>query len=271
MAQTTLWFVICAFFMMSRSTVMALSCNKIDSCKCEMSDGTGQINLKALGTQSGTDSAYSLPGGDGWLYKYNPCYPFSWGGMTGLAVVQSTKTLSHVYDLGTQNSAYFNTTDTGKVSIHYTALDARRMSRIQLICDAGVNTHDLRFLGELVITEYDFILSSPCACPGLCNDDGIINPVNNNTVNQDSVDVIMHDSSYGSYMWIDVGGAMVALLFHDILLVMVIVCVVFVIRATGCCTEPQKNVPGFGPSDVINQVQGKTNNGNVNFSDISSA
>ena len=37
----------------------------------------------------------------------------------------------------------------------------------------------------------------------------------------------MHSSdpstAAGAYMWIDVGGAMVALLFHDILLVLVIV------------------------------------------------
>lgn len=51
-----------------------------------MSDSSGQINLRGLGEKNGSASMFTIPGHDAWLYKYNPCYEFSFGFYYGLAV-----------------------------------------------------------------------------------------------------------------------------------------------------------------------------------------
>ena len=55
--------------------------------RCEMSDGSGVINLRSVGepNQLSTTPVYEIPTGF-WIYQYNPCYPFSSVGFTDLAV-----------------------------------------------------------------------------------------------------------------------------------------------------------------------------------------
>lgn len=56
--------------------------------RCEMSDGTGRINLHgpALDDSYLYDSAFTIYGNDGFYYKYNPCTGFNYGGYFDLAV-----------------------------------------------------------------------------------------------------------------------------------------------------------------------------------------
>lgn len=254
LASRTFWFLGAALILIP--ITLSLSCDKVDSCTCDMSDGSGQINLRSIGLQEGNDSVFSMPGGDGWLYKYNPCYEFSWGLFDGLAVVQTTKDGAISYDLGVQQSVYYNSTDEGTISIHYAALDLARTSRIILVCTAAESTHNLRFVGELAITEYDFILESPCACPGFCDENGILNSVGPKpTSNIGDINVNVHNPNQAAkhaYMWMDVGGAMTSLVFHDFFLVFLIVGIVFALKYAGILSSESSSngKGGFSPSDV---------------------
>lgn len=53
-----------------------------------MSDGSGRINLHgpAIDDDYPYDTAFTVSGGDGWYYKYNPCNGFSMGVYYDLAV-----------------------------------------------------------------------------------------------------------------------------------------------------------------------------------------
>ena len=56
--------------------------------RCEMSDGSGVINLRSVGesNQFPASPVYEIRTGF-WIYQYNPCYPFSSSlGFSDLAV-----------------------------------------------------------------------------------------------------------------------------------------------------------------------------------------
>lgn len=60
------------------------------ACRCNMADGTGQINLHSLAREPVLgylgDSAFSVFASDGWTYNYNPCNGFSFYIYSDLAV-----------------------------------------------------------------------------------------------------------------------------------------------------------------------------------------
>nr|XP_039263779.1 uncharacterized protein LOC120339676 [Styela clava] len=200
-------------------------CKKINSCKCEMDDGSGIINLRSL-AHPGNLPKWTLSGGDGWMYKYNPCLGYSLGINSDLAVGQAS-TSGSAYDLGIQSSAGYNVTDDGKVMITYSAKDGKRSSRIILECDRETRFDRLEFIGEIKITEYDMMLSSPCACPGYCDNYGLYENVAKNMSGYwentyGGKRVIPDTPQQAKYPWSDVGTSMVALLLHDILLIVLI-------------------------------------------------
>ena len=53
-----------------------------------MSDNSGIVNLESLAitNPSNRDIAFIVDGGDSFIYKYNPCIPFSSNGFDDLAV-----------------------------------------------------------------------------------------------------------------------------------------------------------------------------------------
>jgi len=85
-----------------------------------------------------------------------------------------------------------------------------RTSFVVLLCEEGQTNHLLEFAGELVTTEYEFILASPCACPGGCDDDG---PITKNPGPQ---------TVGGVSYWDQLGYDLVGILLHDLILVVVL-------------------------------------------------
>uniref|UniRef100_H2YR67 ZP domain-containing protein n=1 Tax=Ciona savignyi TaxID=51511 RepID=H2YR67_CIOSA len=215
-----------------------LQCNRIEQCKCSMSDGSGDINLKSVG-QTNNIPKWTINAG-WWTFRYNPCYAFSSVQFTGLAVHQiDSASFTEEYNLGLQSSESFGYNATDGVSISYLSHDVLRKSRVVLVCEPTQLTHDLLFVGELIITEYEFVLTGPCACPGMCDDNGIVpdSPVNN-------------DSSF-SY-WNDVGPVIVSLLLHDLIILVVVAIVMLVLKFAfdiTCCSrggaEGQSQGGGF--------------------------
>ena len=51
-----------------------------------MSDNSGIVNLRSLGRKDNIPK-WTVTGGDGWQYSYNPCYGWSTGSLTNLAVI----------------------------------------------------------------------------------------------------------------------------------------------------------------------------------------
>lgn len=225
--------------LISITAVVALQCKKINSCKCEMDDHSGIVNLRSL-AHPGNLPKWTLGGGDGWMYKYNPCLGYAIGTHHGLAVSQAS-TGGSVYDLGVQSSATFNISDEGRLTLSYTARDEKRSTSIVLKCDQETRFDRLEFVGEISIARYEMLLSSPCACPGYCDDFGLYEAVAKNMSGYwehergprppAPVDGAgKHEVPQSSlFPWSDVGTSMVALLFHDIVLIIVIAsCVVLV-------------------------------------------
>lgn len=236
-----------ACLLLTSMTVLdALQCKKINSCKCEMDDGSGIVNLRSL-AHPGNLPKWTLGGGDGWMYKYNPCLGYAMGRVDGLAVSQAS-TGGSVYDLGIQSSASFNLTDNGRLVLSYTARDEKRSTSIILKCDRETRFDRLEFVGEISIAKYEMFLSSPCACPGYCDDFGLHEAVAKNMSGYwehargpepppPPSGAGGHDvAQSSSFPWSDVGTSMIALLFHDIVLIVAIAsCIVLVKHFKSTC------------------------------------
>ncbi|XP_039263438.2 uncharacterized protein LOC120339391 [Styela clava] len=233
-------------------------CNAVDSCTCDMSDGSGRINLKSLALTSG--AAFTSDGLDGWLYKYNPCNGFDVVYYYDVAVAQVNIHGTSGHDLGSQDSAKFQYSESAGLSLHYVSDDRTRESRVLLICDPATTEAVFDFVGELVTLEYEFILKSACACAGGCNDFGIIGGGGSqqnggdNTL-PDTIHVNVDNSDTSSYLWTSVGGIMVGLIFHDLFLILAIAVAVLVAKRTmTLCFDPARNGPWSSNYDRFKDV-----------------
>lgn len=147
-------------------------CKRLSQCICELPDG-GVINLMSVGSQNGT-ARWRLEGSDGFIYSFNPCAGYDKGPYKNLAVFQEHGKSGAQFDLGVQTEESFQYSHSTGIQMHYYSQDRARQSAVQLICQKGAEDDDLRFLGEMITTKYDFILESPCACPNKCDNNGII-------------------------------------------------------------------------------------------------
>ncbi|XP_078488687.1 uncharacterized protein LOC144745997 [Ciona intestinalis] len=240
------WLFINVALLLMCAQGLGLECNKIDQCRCQMSDGSGIINLKSIGRQDNVPR-WEINAG-WWTFRYNPCYAFTSVQFTGLAVHQiDSNTLTEEYNLGLQSTESFSYNVTDGVSISYLSHDSLRKSRVALACEPLNTDHDLLFIGELIITEYEFVLTSPCACPGLCDDNGLIIP---KTTTLPKTTTTANPNGNGNYhYWNDVGPVIVSLLIHDVI-ILVIALIVMAILKFGfditCCSRgggPQGGFP----------------------------
>ncbi|CAK8680767.1 unnamed protein product [Clavelina lepadiformis] len=237
-------------------------CVKIDNCKCEMSDNSGIINLKSLASSTG-QPRWEIPDGVGWIYRYNPCVGFNSVQFSDLAVHQISETdPTQEYNLGIQSSEDFVFSFTEGTSVMYSDDPDYpvRKSKVVLECVSELDfEHELQFIGELIVTEYDFILRGPCACPGLCDDFGVLQPTTTTsaatTTTRSDVDTTTTSTDGGNpdpvqtgLNWNQVGADIVSLIFHDLILVVVIGCVIaiakFLLGYTCYCTQPTAQYKG---------------------------
>ncbi|XP_078573387.1 uncharacterized protein LOC144860145 [Branchiostoma floridae x Branchiostoma japonicum] len=144
------------------------TCEKTGPCSCNMSDGSGQVDISPLMTGNPTFKdlvATTVP--DDYLYSWNPCQPFTEGQCQNVAVCKKSNDSSVYEDIGTQDSveiSFSQDPDEGEiVTFGYTSLDGLRLSSVMAKCTTGQTS--IKADGEILDNNYLFELSSPCACP----------------------------------------------------------------------------------------------------------
>ncbi|XP_078488698.1 uncharacterized protein LOC100181772 [Ciona intestinalis] len=212
-----------------------------------MSDGTGLINLNSLASNNGTPT-WTIQDSYGWQYEYNPCVGFTSLYYSNLAILQSSiYNTWDEYDLGSQLYESFIYRAAEGVSVEYYAQDQLRKSRVTLVCEPETTEHELKFLGELIITEYEFVLTGPCGCPGLCDDNGLLSPGTTTTTVPSNTDTTTPSGNAGpepvpkpGVNWDIVGASLVALIFHDLILLFVVSFILVLLKFVfniACCSN----------------------------------
>ncbi|KAK3103857.1 hypothetical protein FSP39_022450 [Pinctada imbricata] len=112
-------------------------CIQVNDCSCNMTDGTGVIDLSHISKQDGTATFTDILAPDGYYYSYNPCYGFTEGSCQNATGCLVDDTDSVQYTLGVPNSSRFYHDD---VTVHvvYNHTDADNMVRyldVSLVCD----------------------------------------------------------------------------------------------------------------------------------------
>eukprot|EP00058_Branchiostoma_floridae_P009666 XP_002595154.1 hypothetical protein BRAFLDRAFT_67949 [Branchiostoma floridae] len=144
------------------------TCEKTGPCSCNMSDGSGQVDLSPLMTGNPTfKDLVATTEPDNYLYSWNPCQPFTEGQCQNVAVCKKSNDSSVYEDIGTQDSveiSFSQDSDEGEiVTFGYTSLDGLRLSSVMAKCTTGETS--IKADGEILDNNYLFELSSPCACP----------------------------------------------------------------------------------------------------------
>ncbi|XP_065887824.1 uncharacterized protein [Dysidea avara] len=134
-------------------------CKAKDLCSCEMSDGTGTINLHSLGNTTNPLRDEASPTN---TFLYNPCSPITKPDCKGSSLCEEQG--DSLVSLGMANSAKF-VQNNNQLSIQYTGPNNMTTSTVNLICDENQrNKPFFRAVGE----GNTYNLYSVCACPNGC-------------------------------------------------------------------------------------------------------
>ncbi|XP_065907405.1 uncharacterized protein [Dysidea avara] len=151
-------------------------CDSADECKedqnnkgCVCTFENKNVDLRSLGHKDGT-FAYSVVGTDKATYYYNPCKGFTEKDCVNVAGCQEDG--GAYRSIGAPNKTTFYTDDTGLVSIMYGGGNGERTMLVYLKCKKSQHKAEFTFYGEIVKNQYTFNLTSVCACPGECTENG---------------------------------------------------------------------------------------------------
>ena len=136
-----------------------VECIAKDLCTCEMSDGSGTINLHSLDNPTSPMRDGPTPLAS---ILYNPCSPITVPDCKGNSVCAEIGDL--LLPLGSADSARF-VHDNDQLSLHYTAAEGIITSTVNLMCDYG--QRDAPFF-RVDCNPNIYNVYSVCACPGGC-------------------------------------------------------------------------------------------------------
>jgi len=146
-------------------------CKAKDLCSCEMSDGTGTINLRSLDDPSTPLRDEASPTN---TFLYNPCSPITKPDCKDNSLCEERG--DSLVGLGVASSAKFVLQNNSQLSIQYTGPDNNPTSAVNLVCDENQrNKPFFRAAGD----GQTFNLYSVCACPNGCS-----SPPSNGTCDQ---------------------------------------------------------------------------------------
>ncbi|XP_065888311.1 uncharacterized protein [Dysidea avara] len=152
-----------------KCTSSQTECQAKDLCSCEMSDGSGTINLHSLDNATSPLRDEASPTN---TFLYNPCSPITKPDCKGNSLCEEKG--DDLVGLGMANSAKF-VQNNNQLSIQYTGPNGN-MSYVNLFCDENQrNKPFCRAVGKGNV--YD--LYSVCACPNGCS-----GPPSNGTCDQ---------------------------------------------------------------------------------------
>lgn len=164
-------------------------CITKDSCTCEMSDGSGTINLHSLDnpTDPMRDGPTPLIS-----FLYNPCSPITVPDCEGNSMCEERGD-SLVY-LGSADSAKF-VDNNGQLSIQYIAPNGNITSTVQLMCDYIQRDKPFFRVG---CRPHTYSLYSVCACTGGCETPAPTKCIQTDSCtckseNNDGVGIDLHD------------------------------------------------------------------------------
>ncbi|CAH1238264.1 Hypp5552 [Branchiostoma lanceolatum] len=149
------------------------TCRQVGPCSCNMTDGSGMVDLHRVGRKDGPAFRDIMsPSEVADRYSYNPCYPFSLGSCRDAAACVSTQKHGvHMENsLGSQDKAAFFNTGSNLYIVYGTDRNDSKglTSLVQLVCDRHRESFEAQGPNPQEKGQYLFTLRSPCACPGMC-------------------------------------------------------------------------------------------------------
>ncbi|XP_078667722.1 uncharacterized protein LOC144909557 [Branchiostoma floridae x Branchiostoma belcheri] len=157
-----------------------VTCTMKDACSCEMSDGTGDVNLHPLDNPwAPLRSSHLGPElGRNFTYYYNPCSGIYFANTPCRNVsgcqVDTEASPQIFYPLGhVAPASELAKDELGNLVLKYTGGANGRQFDVTLICDEQQHVPEFTALGEVTEHYYKMTLKTRCACPGLCKDDPI--------------------------------------------------------------------------------------------------
>ncbi|XP_063754287.1 uncharacterized protein LOC134874181 [Eleginops maclovinus] len=166
---------------------MKSGCFKVNSCKCIMKDGSGVINLKAMGDADGFLGrlerlpAAKMSAGVEMLVSFSPCLPFSQpedqpgGNCSNVAACVAIR--SHKLDryisqhicYGRHEGNEFHYNDSLKtLSVSYFVHDERPLTVVHYHCNPEQSFSSIREQSLAAEGPLHIWVESPCACPNAC-------------------------------------------------------------------------------------------------------
>ncbi|XP_044054011.1 uncharacterized protein LOC122877011 [Siniperca chuatsi] len=159
-------------------------CFKVNSCKCIMKDGSGVINLKAMGDADGflgrlkPVSAENMPASAEILLSFSPCQPFSQPeDLTGADCTNVAACLivryhglnSRFISYGRHEGNEFHYNDTLKMlSVSYFSYDEQPLTVVHYHCNPNQSTSLIQDQSLSTEELLQIWVESPCACPNSC-------------------------------------------------------------------------------------------------------
>lgn len=144
--------------------VRGKTCVTESPCKCTFDDNSGTVDLTSIGNTDGSALAQNVAARDGFMYSFNPCYPFSEGTCTAAAACQIDGRKWVYFNIGDSSSVAFSY-DGSNVIATYIAPDKVRKSVVTYICDRSATTPQISVFGETAFTTYGFNVTSRAVCP----------------------------------------------------------------------------------------------------------
>uniref|UniRef100_A0A3P9JEJ4 Uncharacterized protein n=1 Tax=Oryzias latipes TaxID=8090 RepID=A0A3P9JEJ4_ORYLA len=158
-------------------------CFKVNSCKCIMKDGSGVINLKAVGDADGflerlrPVPADDVSAGTETFLSFSPCQHFSepevttFSDCTAVAacLIVRHQGLSRYINYGTHEGNEFHYNHTQKtLSVTYFARSPQAATVVHYHCDPRRSTSIVQ--KQSLVAGWPLLVwvDSPCACPNAC-------------------------------------------------------------------------------------------------------
>ncbi|XP_030272041.1 uncharacterized protein LOC115581250 isoform X1 [Sparus aurata] len=162
-------------------------CFKVNPCKCIMKDGSGVINLKAMGDADGflgrlkPMSAENMPISAEILLTFSPCQPFSLpedltgADCTNIAAClivryqRFNRDISRYISYGRHEGNEFYYNDTLKMlSVSYFSHDEQPLTVVHYHCNPNQSASFIRDQSLSAEEPLQIWVESPCACPNAC-------------------------------------------------------------------------------------------------------
>ncbi|XP_037634309.1 uncharacterized protein LOC119493229 [Sebastes umbrosus] len=162
-------------------------CFKVNNCKCIMKDGSGVINLNAMGDAEGflgrlkPVSAENMAVSTEILMSFSPCQPFSQPedqtgtdctNVAACLIIRYHKLnryISRYMNYGRHEGNEFHYNDTLKtLSVSYFVHDEKPLTVVHYHCNPNQSTSLIRDQSFGTEEPLQIWVESPCACPNAC-------------------------------------------------------------------------------------------------------